>query len=142
MIKNKPHKFLFLVSITFLIIILLLWAYSLLVDNSYSDRSNLERNLRSLVFLKAFIPEFVIYSGLYWLMHKLQKPTSTNFNLLHVSLLLGNVVTMMSMGLMGWFDGSKESIVNYTILFFSYSIPAIFVINIIISLMNSKKKIG
>jgi|GEM_PF-5089249 len=140
-IKTRPYKFLFLVSLTFCIIIFLLWAYSLIVDNSYSDRSELERNLRSLVFLKAFIPEFLIYSSLYWLMYKFKKPTRSLFNIIHVSLLLSSVLIMMSMGLMGWFDASKKLIVNYTIQFFTYSIPGIFIINIIISLIKSKKSI-
>ena len=87
-IKNSPHKILTSLSVFFGIIGIIIWKYDKMVGYSSGNQTELEQFWRFIFgTMIMFIPFFLVYALIYWLMYKFNKPTNPTLNFWHFGLL-------------------------------------------------------
>ena len=144
-IKNSPHKILTSLSVFFGIIGIIIWKYDKMVGYSSGNQTELEQFWRFIFgTMIMFIPFFLVYALIYWLMYKFNKPTNPTLNFWHFGLLFLSIAISLFYGYILLFTNSykfkqERSIMEYLLLMISYSIPVIFIINIILSLLKHRK---
>jgi len=142
MIKNKPHKFLFRISLFFGGIGLAIWQYDRIVGYSFADQGNAEQFFR-LIFgsMIVMIPIFLFYALIYWLMYRFKRPTRPHLNAWHIYTLIFSIILSLGFVSQRWFNNDyninlEKSITDYIMTAISLAVPAIFLYNIIFSLVK------